>query len=419
MDQVQRGLSSPSRLGEIYGPDTFLASRPWEGASRWLTSGGAHIEAMTGRHTAFAGEMPDLCHTATRSAVGLQLMRDAGLSPSAAALVYDSTEQYVAHIRALAAEGKRGVPVYRVPEDVLPSASSLVPSELLGYLNDKANLTELAPSEGVPQREVLSGADFATRKWTLPIAVKVATTEANAGGRDIVLCVRPRHLRRAIERFNEAERVVVEQFLHPVRNDSFQVAVMPDGSLGGFPPTLQVTNYRGVHTSSIHDAADPPPAAAQALALAAARRGAELGYRGVCGFDVLTGRDGRSYIVDLNFRICASTGMVLLTPELQTTRKLPVVQQMTAYFGGGIDSFARLASSFVSKGTLVPIGTFDARLAGQGDGCELTLLLFGNDRHEIELELRKLNQLGLGFKGWEPPLLQQIGNALRNRRKPD
>ncbi|MEQ1770115.1 MAG: hypothetical protein ABL879_09765, partial [Devosia sp.] len=216
---------------------------------------------------------------------------------------------------------------------------------------------------------------------------------------------------RAIERFANAERVVVETFLHVIRNDSVQVAVLPDGTTFDYPPTLQIANYRGVHTSSIEDASDPAPAAVRNLALASAAAGAAKGFRGVCGFDVLTDGSGGSFVVDLNFRICASTGLVLLAPELMSVRNRPVIQQVTAYFGGSADDFARAVAPEIASGALVPIASFDGPMAGQGSS-EFTLLLFGRERRETELLMRSLNRRGVNFKGWEAPFWQQAQQRL-------
>lgn len=418
MDQVQRSLSDgprPSRLSDIYGPNAFLASRPWEGTSDWLTAGGRNFDALTGRHIGFAGELPDICHAATVSPTGLQLMRDAGLKPTPNLVPYRTRDEYLDRVKALSASGKKGFSVYRVPPEVLPVAASLVDPELVGFLNNKANLAELLPQDGVVGRETMSGEAFARRApgMTMPFVAKVATDEANGGGRDVVLCTKRRYVRRAIERFKTAPLVVVEQFVNAVRNDSFQFAVLPDGSVAGYPPTLQIANYRGVHTSNVLDQSDPPLDSALRAARAAAEKGASLGYRGICGFDVLTDAGGRSYAIDLNYRICASTGMALLAEELVAARKLPVAQLVTAYFGGSLEAFARIAGAYISAGRLVPLSSFDAQLAGEGAGCELTLLLFADERGALEPQMREMSRLGVGFKGWEPPLSERLLGLFR------
>ncbi|MEQ1901515.1 MAG: hypothetical protein ABL866_12365, partial [Devosia sp.] len=358
------------RLSDIYGPKVFLASRPWEGTSDWLTAGGRNFDALTGRHIGFAGDLPDICHAATVSPTGLHLMRDAGLVPTPNIVSYRTRDEYRDRVRALVGAGNKGFSVYRVPEDVLPVAASVVAPELIGFLNNKANLAELAPAEGVADRTTMSGAEFARRApaMALPFVAKVATDEANGGGRDVVLCTKRRYVRRAIDRFRSAPLVLVEQFVDAVRNDSFQFAVMPDGSVAGFPPTLQLANYRGVHTSNLLDGSDPPPESAQRVARASAEKGGALGYRGICGFDILTDAKGRSYAVDLNYRICASTGMALLAEDLLAAHKLPVAQLVTAYFGGSLDAFAKIAGTFISAGRLVPLSSFDAQMAGEGAG---------------------------------------------------
>ena len=93
------------------------------------------------------------------------------------------------------------------------------------------------------------------------------------------------------------------------------------------------------------------------------RRAAALGYRGIAGIDVALTPPGETYVLDLNFRVNASTPAILLAPAIAEKR------------GGGVMHFRRIAgpdraddlaaalTPHVEDGRIVPLNLFDARAA--------------------------------------------------------
>jgi hypothetical protein len=100
-------------------------------------------------------------------------------------------EQQAIEITTRFAECGRKIVVQHIyPTGVLNDGAMWIHSQLLSYLNNKANLADLVHPANVSTRHVTTPEEFLGNKAAqfLPIVVKAATDLSSGGGADVALC---------------------------------------------------------------------------------------------------------------------------------------------------------------------------------------------------------------------------------------
>jgi hypothetical protein len=380
-------------MAEVYGLSHVYAPRAHPETCDWIVRDPALLDAITGNQLPIAGDMAVVCSAGVATPLGLELLGEAGLQSATSMYTYCNEQQAIEITTRFAECGKKIVAQHIYPTGVLNDAAMWIHSQLLSYLNNKANLAELVYPANLSTRQVTTPEVFLGNKaaQSLPIVVKAATDLSSGGGADVALCRTTDDLAAAHERFAGCERIVVESYQSILRNLCLHYAVMPDGTTRylGFADQDIDTNgrYRGnwilLGSTLSSEVVD--------IGLAIATRGASLGYRGFVGIDIVATADRRWVVLDLNFRVNGSTTAVLLARAIQEAMGPCCLHLRSFACKLGFMHLLAVTRSVLRAGNLIPLATFDATAAGRaGQPSRLSALIIGESEagaHRVEAEL--------------------------------
>ena len=179
-----------------------------------------------------------------------------------------------------------------------------------------------------------------------------------------MLCRNPADYDRARALFEQCDQIVVEAMLDIVGNPCLNFAVISPQDVRYLGSADQVVSPEGKHQGNWIDLEAVLSPAVVEPAMEVVRRGAAMGYRGFVGVDMAVTRDDQVYVLDLNFRLNASTAGLLLAPVIQDRLGAPVSHVHKFQRAGSAEEFARLLEPWVRSGELVPLAFFDAEAAG-------------------------------------------------------
>lgn len=372
-------------MSDIYGPGHLSFPRAHDAACDWLPNGPHILDSLTGGQLAIAGGMPVVCSEGFNSPAGLELMASAGLEPAPHRVHYRAGEELAALSGALSACDGKLVVQHAFPDGALSADRFWIDPLLLRRLNNKALLGELVRADNVLRRETVDRADyFEAAEPRLPMVIKVVSDQSNGGGSGVAVCRTAEDWRGAARRFAGCETVVVEAFVEIARNPCLNFAVMPAGDVRFLGFADQDVTAEGKHRGNWIALGSSLPKSVIEVAAQPVRRAAALGYRGIAGIDVALTPPGETYVLDLNFRVNASTPAILLAPAIAEKR------------GGGVMHFRRIAgpdraddlaaalTPHVEDGRIVPLNLFDARAAGYpGIAASAQVIVIGDSREDV------------------------------------
>ncbi|WP_187969788.1 hypothetical protein [Aquibium microcysteis] len=391
---------TPPTLDALFPPGTFLAPRREDDGPAWAPVEPHMTEFMTANLVACAGGLPMLVQKAAMSPTGLAAMERCGVRVGSAIEVYGSPDDYRRAVGRRQRRGETAAYVHGPAGGPTQEGPTLVAPELLAFLNDKRNVAQLAGPENVPARRLVDLTDPVARAGLRrPIVLKVATGGPSAGGTDVAICRSRRHLRRGLSRFAGAEAAIAESLVDAAQNWCLQYAVMADGTVLDIGASEQICLRNGVHAGNLLDGDVSPPPAATALGRAIAAKGSQLGFRGICGFDILVDRGGKPFAIDLNFRPVSSTAFV---HEMLRRKEHPGAERIARL------AFCRANTSLATMmercepglrdGWLVPLATFDPEHGGLGPGpARLRVAIMAADRRTLHGREASLAACGIEF----------------------
>ena len=383
---MQPSLLPCVTLAEVYGPGRFLFPRALEGAIDWLPKEPYQLDSLTGAPLSVAGDLPVVCSTGFDTPAGAELMALAGVATAPNRIQFEAGQQLEALARALAAPGRQTAALSHAPPmGAIAPEQSWIDLGLLAELNNKANLAALTPPEHVPPREVVGRRDFFTgAEQRLPVVLKAATDQSSGGGYAVALCRTVEELASAEQLFADCDRIVVEQFLDIVRNPCLSFAVMPDGGVRYLGFADQDVTPEGKYRGNWLEVDSPLIEADIEAATEPVRRAAAMGYRGFAGVDIAITREGRTYVLDLNYRINACTAPLLLAPALRERTGVPVMHFRRLTCPAGAANLAKALRPYVVSGRIVPLNLFDPAAAGYFGKPGITqALILGDSRADI------------------------------------
>ncbi|MEM6460923.1 MAG: hypothetical protein AAF724_03315 [Pseudomonadota bacterium] len=397
-----------SSLDGVYPEGSFLAPRLRLTDAKWMPSDLHTIEFMSGNLIACAGDFPMLVHKAAMSPDGLGIMADCGVEVGTAIEVYDSPQHYDSMVRRRIENGEKAAFVY--PEEAmhLDNGASLIDTKCLEYLNNKDHIEALAGAQNVPGRRTIRiNGGIASQSFGLPIVLKIATDEPNAGGLDVAVCRKNRQLARAIERFSGAEKLIAEDYIDAVQNWCIQFVVLPDGAVKDFGASQQVCMRNGLHAGNLLTFGEEPPANTVRVGRAIAQEGSRLGYCGVCGFDFLIDRRGKGLVIDLNFRPVSSTAFVIEAIRRRNPSGEPRHARLAFCTAKeALPRMIQLCRDGFDEGWLIPLATFDPHYGDLEPGpARLRLMILAHDLKTLRKREQRLASRGIDFfplhGGWE------------------
>ena len=387
-------------LDAIYPPGTFLAPRREDDGPAWAPTDRPMAEFMTGNLIACAGRLPLLVQKGAMSPLGLATMERCGVEIGGAIEIYETPRDYDLAIDRRLRNGERIAYVYPPASRRPDREPALVASESLRFLNNKRNVARLAGPENVPARRAVDLSNPADRRaLSTPIVLKVPTSETSSGGLDVALCRRRRHLRRALARFASAETAIAESLVDATQNWCLQYAVLPNGEVREMGASEQVCMRNGVHAGNLLDLDGSPPAAAVSLGRAIAMEGGRLGFRGVCGFDILVDRQKKPFAIDLNFRPVSSTAFVYEMTRRKARSGIGRFARLAfCRHGGSLERMIQRCEDGLDEGWILPLATFDPDHGGLGSGpSRMRLAILADDRRTLHRREAWLVARGIDF----------------------
>lgn len=389
-------LTALATLDALHPPGTVLATRTLATHYAWVTLAADSVDTVPGLPLAIAGGLPLLGHVSATGPAARRLFAAAGLAFPTALEPYATEAEARAILARWIAEGRRLATIYPLPADWAPPQALLVEPGLMARLNSKAHLAALVPEALRPRREIVPRARLCEVADALPgeaVLLKVATDIGNGAGRDLWVCADAAARAEAIARLaaetRPFEAVVVER-----REDFAAVwcagfAVL-DEQVRWLGASRQRLTAEGLQAGNILGSGPSLPPEGRAAVEALAHAAGRLGYRGVAGCDLGLTRDGRLLIFDLNFRLNASTAMLLLQPAAAARGGLPVA--INAHVAAPLEpeDFARRLQPWVEAGRLVATRVLDHRLLPSRTAqCSATGFLLGEDEADcLALEAR-------------------------------
>jgi hypothetical protein len=353
-------------MSEVYGPGHVYVPRAHDATSEWLPGDACALDGLTGGQLVIAGDMPVVCSNGFNTRAAVDLLALAGLKPARTRVHFRSGGAVAALDDATAADPtSKLVFQHAFPPEAAHSTRAWIDPSLLRYLNNKASLGDLIQPEHLPERRVVDRAHFfESEPEALPLVLKAVSDHSSAGGSGIMICRGEADLRSARHVFARCERIVAEALLDIIRNPCLHFAVMPQGDVRYLGFADQDISSAGKYVGNSVEVDSTLPQSVVDAAGEAVRRAATIGYYGFAGVDVALTRDERTYVLDLNFRLNASTASVLLASSI--SKQWGAAMMRLRKFGGqgSAEEMARRLAPFVTSGRLVPLSLFDAAEAG-------------------------------------------------------
>jgi len=389
------GFLSPALgLSELFGSNVYCP-RASPNACRWLPSGVAVLNALTGGQLTLAGEMTVLCSRGVSTPPALQLLRDAGLSIPSHLYKFSTGAEYLEQLRMLSDSGQHLVLNHSHPIEDLPVESCWISPKLLNYLNNKANLKELVPDAHVPERNLYTVGQLRANvdNFKFPVVIKAAVNETSGGGGDVRICRNRAEFDRLPAEFCATEKLVVEEFLSICRNLCLNYALMADGQVVYCGCAEQVSDEQGMYRGNWLDSDLGLPELVLTLGNHIADKGVASGYYGFLGIDVAILPDGQVMVFDLNFRANGSTTALLFSESIVHRTGKPVMRLRSWRSRIGYRHLLKVAYSLLQSGSFLPLWSYDPQADGLRDSeARLGGLLIGLSReevHDLELEIAR------------------------------
>ena len=393
----------PARtLSDIFGDGvSFSARPPFSGRYFMWPATATAVDARTGNFLSIAGTTTTVCARSVAGARGLALLEAAGVPSTAPLVLFDAESSYREILAAATRLGSRIAVQYLHPPDELSPATCWSDPDLHSFLNNKGNLGLLVHAEHTPQRTVvpldqLEDLEALRPNRAQPLVLKGATDFDSGSGAAVVIARSPGDIRRARRRFEGFDAVVVEEFLALERNLCLCYAT--DGRTVEYHGySDQLTDDQGVYQGNVLTPVVPAPPEAIAAGHHIMNEAVRRGYRGFAGFDMAILAGGRVAVMDLNFRLCASTPAVLWYGAICERAGAGLHARYCILRGRHpLGTLLPVALQAVAEGTFFPLSVFDPELSPEPDAAPVIRgLVLGDDREAVERNLAKLAEAGL------------------------
>lgn len=378
-------------LDALYGTAPLYSARASDRRCRWLVSDEVVRDALAGGLLPMAGELAMLCSRSSLTPRCRELLGRAGLAPGGPVELFDGPEDYARALRDLSRE-RRVVVHYRHAPEELPDERYWIPAALLDALSDKARLAEWVPAERLARRTVVSAAALAAgAPLPLPVVVKTAGDAPSAGGYGVRICHSEGAVIGAARAFADVPAVVVEEQLAFERNLCLHYGVDRAGTITFLAGAEQVIGADGRHGGNWLESARPVPKDAVDTGLAVCAAAWRRGYHGLAGIDVLVLGDGSHRVVDLNFRVNASSGPALLWESIQRRLGPLVARSLRFRLAEGLRAGRPRLASWIDAGRLLPLALCDTDQGiWHGRPAWMHALVLGESRSDVGAWLRSV-----------------------------
>ncbi|MBE5107826.1 ATP-grasp domain-containing protein [Bacillus thuringiensis] len=306
-------------LGELFDDGVVLDNRPVAWPNTWEREPLLQRDLIASRLLPVISQYSALVPESALHPAILDLYEASGMPLSKNLLVYKSETEHLELIRKLNQIGQSVAIQNPYPEGKIPTSVYAVDRELMIYLNNKANLNYLLPYAVAASRKVTTVNRLKTRKEQIQsgkLAIKAGMAQPSMGGDEVFLCTNRDDVFSTLDRFLPDTRIVIEPWIDQVKNLCIQFTISK-GHISYIGAAEQIIMENTRHVGNRISIGFVPPEKMFKQLYKACTLAQCLGYRGVVGFDVLIDIvEGKSWVIDANFRFNGSTTALLASEHL-------------------------------------------------------------------------------------------------------
>lgn len=399
MNLKKKKLSPSIPLKDIYGSSLILNPRASFSKYGWLPESQAQLDFLTAAPLTIAGNLPVICSHSVCTKKVIAFLSKANLHFTPNRYSFSTSEEYEKILKLIDTNPKKMVVNHPHPQGEIQHHKYWIDPEIIGFLNNKANLTELVPKGYTPQRLIIPPDDLFKAYQTFkkfPLVVKAATAEPNGGGYDVIICNHQTDLEQARKHLRRCHRVVLEEFVELKENYCVQFAITKKGSIIYLGTSEQITDDAGIYKGNWLFREDTTPEIVTALARSITEKASTMGYHGICGIDIILSKDSRPLVIDLNFRLNGSTPALLLKESIFSHHESAVLLFRNWKSSLQEEEFFSVCNEAIEQGHLLPLAVYDPTESSYGnEHYFFSGILLGNTKDEICQKERDLFSRGI------------------------
>lgn len=362
---------------------------------RHLGMGPLNLDTITGHALGILGSRPSVRHQSCVTDEILVFLEDSGLQITEDIRVYRDEKEALHHASTIVHEGFRLFGPYPLSAGYFSPEVQLVSAKLWGYLNSKANLQKLVPSQYLAPR----------RLWRIGstpeipshgVFLKFSGIEPTGQGYCVRYCPNIESFEQAIAWFRLQgceEHLVCEDVIETEIVWGVNICVTQTASyfLGA---AEQIVDSPGQQTGSIIDHTVVFPPNGVELVRQIGEMARALGFIGIAGFDIGYDKKGRLFVFDANFRITASTSQVILHQSSPIFSEQPVSHSFHVSSSQAAEELISRLRAPIMDGWLMPTRLIDGRWLGpDAPASACTGFVLGRSRQEAEARVQTLSTL--------------------------
>lgn len=374
-------------LSDIFGKDFILNPRASFSDYGWLPKNPAKLDFLTGAPLTISGDMPVICSSSTETEEILNLLKKVNLEVAPLRYVYHTEREYRDILDKIARENKKMVVNHPHPITEIHPKEYWINPQLVGFLNNKANLEKLVPLEKILKRIVTHPSNMKKAiegLKKLPVVVKAASDEPNGGGDDVIICYNQADIDKAADFFQSSSAVVIEEFVEISKNYNVQFARTINGEIVYIGASEQITSPGGIYLGNWVGKDHEPPEDLIKLGYVIMKSACSLGFIGVGGFDIIITNDNKVFAIDLNFRLNGSTAALLLKESIFKAHNASILlfKNWDSYLNW--DKFYVVCQKAIDELNLIPLA-FNKPIDSYkpNTACYISGIIFGNSKEDV------------------------------------
>ncbi|RZS36337.1 hypothetical protein EV193_10718 [Herbihabitans rhizosphaerae] len=370
----------------MYGPGVAVCARPALEPTEPTHRHRDTRDVLSARPIAVAADTPVICSAGGTDPALLGVLRDGGLPVGTDLRTFRGELEFAARVTEAISDGLLISAEYPQPTALCPDARAVKSAQLVGYLNNKASISTFVDPRFQARRSVVPRAELAEaapaeKSWVL----KAATNDAHGASLDVYLHLAGEPI--VLPAFTDLlGEVVIEEYLHILRNWGIQLYVGADGTARLLAVTEQRVDAVGVYAGGRFGLVTPPPADLLAECVAVAQRAADVGYRGFCSLDCAQTYDGQLAMLDLNFRITSGSIPLLALRSIRPDALDRPAESVKMVGAAPLaELIAALRPELAAGGLLVVGGHDTTHTDNPVRQSTLHLLVFGDDPDDVTI----------------------------------
>ncbi len=385
-------------LDDIFGQDLILNPRPPFSNYGWLPKDPIKQDLLTGSPLPVTGNLPVICSDSVITEEVISLLEKANLQVAPFPHIYRTEKEYKDLLDLMRIQNKKLVFNHVHPPNEMNYEGYWIDPEVLGFLNDKANLAKFVPLSHIPHRVTVNSSEIKKAAYLMefPLVVKAATRQSTGGGYDVIICSSKKEISYACEYFRTCKLVVMEEFIQINTIYNIQFAKTVHGQTIYLGTSEQICTPSGNYLGNWIYKNYEPPKLVMELGRSIMECACSLGFFGIAGFDIAISKDNRVFALDLNFRLNGSTPAQLLKDGIMRSNDAAVLLYRTWKTSIEWKVFMSVCTEFIESKYLIPLSIYNSSSSPYSIYSPFfSGVLVGSSRKDILNKERLLAQHGI------------------------